>query len=277
MAKCKKCGLVHPRFQNGNVKRTCPSGAGRPIPAKGGSKGGRKTPFGGAFKDAFTGADRLPNSVKSVLSKYGDETIKSIKVCRLPIKKALMSIINAITLGSIKSQQEKLHYDNLVHLYMVITLENGTTVSLEKNEIIMSSINPTIKEGSECVNVPINKNILLGELVQKAINKVGNDIFHYDIINSNCQIFTIDVLQANGLLTPQLRAFIQQDVATIVQNIPKPAMWLAGKVVRLVERLRYLTGEGKGALPLAPSFRQPIRIPRPPIFKLPTPQRLLLK
>lgn len=201
---------------------------------------------GGNVKEFFTGKNALPNSVQSFLNKHGDEIIESMSVVRVPLSKAIDTAINALTLGQISKAKTAIHADKLFHLYLKAETMNGTQFVLEKNEIISMSPEPRSKvKGADTKQVGLQSKIMsVRSLLENAVNDVGPSIYHYDPFTSNCQQFVTAVLKANGILTPELNEWINQDVQTIATYIPSPMKFLATKFTTLMERLQYLTGEG---------------------------------
>jgi hypothetical protein len=204
---------------------------------------------GNGFTDFLYGVDRLPNSVKSLLKSIGDRKIVAMNVVRTPIEPAIEKLVNFVTAGNIESAKRDLHYDNIFHLMIVFKLDNGELYSLEKNEIIQLRrvlYNIYDQRGLEFKYVPVGlTRISLNELMNNTITQYGIDtLIHYSIVAANCQDFITKVLTANKLMTQELNNFINQDVQAIVANIPKPLLYLGDKFVHLVERARYLWGEG---------------------------------
>lgn len=145
--------------------------------------------------------------------------ISSIQVCRSPIQSYIQKIIDLV---SIKSTP----YDKLFHLYGLIKLDNGATYRFEKNQVIeIAKYNKD--SDSDCVSVPMNKDILFGEFFMKAQTAGGADYFKYDGFTNNCQDFILTCLRANSLLNPELSKFIKQDV----QNLVPPLIEKFGRKV----------------------------------------------
>lgn len=205
---------------------------------------------GGSISEIFSDLNRLPVSVKTLLTKYGDKIIKSIKVCRDPIVKGVDIAINMLTLGKVSSNQQALKYDKLFHLYMLIRLENNIFIRLEKNErlYMYETTKDDYIQKRDFENVYLSgRQITLNDLFATTINMVGmNRIVQYDVVTQNCQIFITDVLRSNDILNPTLDKFINQDVRSIVKDIPKPMLWIGNKFVELGRRLESVfLGEGR--------------------------------
>ena len=129
-----------------------------------------------------------------MLQKYGDQQISSISVFRAPVggSSLMVKVLNGLSTKNIP-------YDTLFHAGLLITL-NGVRIRVEKNEVIGIDDNYTLKPQTETKEVPHNKQLTLNELLNNTINKVGREkVFKYSAFQLNCQCFTKDVLESNGL------------------------------------------------------------------------------
>lgn len=210
---------------------------------------------GAGISEFLFGKSTLPNHVQSMLDQHGKSKIVNLSVCRVPIEEGLERAMNLASLGQLEKLKKSLHYDKLFHLFLRIETDTGSIISLEKNEILTMLENPDqfySTRGVQCLPVALKKQISVSELLDKTIANFGEDVLHYDLVTNNCQTFLNQVLFTNGLLTDKLNKFINQDIRAISAKLPTGLTWLATKLVRLTERLRYLTGEGKGNAPLIP-------------------------
>ena len=73
----------------------------------------------------INGRSKLPPSVRRLLEQHGADTISNITVCREPLQSMLSKAMNLLTLGKLNSITDKMGYDDLFHLYMVITTSKG--------------------------------------------------------------------------------------------------------------------------------------------------------
>jgi hypothetical protein len=161
-------------------------------------------------------------SVRANMKKYGDIKIKSIQVCRQPISRMLRTLLNITTLGGVEKYLKSHSHDELFHLYLVATLQDGTRLQIEKNERvdISTKIRKITAKGS-CMDVPGNTSgITLGDLINKTKAQMGKDFFIYQSATSNCQGFVSAVLRANNLMTGELNGFINQDTLKIFKRAP---------------------------------------------------------
>jgi hypothetical protein len=174
----------------------------------------------GAVLNAKPRSGFSPN-VRKLLTKYGNNKIVDIKVYREPINSVINKVLNWVTLGTFQQNLKDLDYESAMHLFMYITLDNGTTIRFDKNHIIEAKIqhvphHPT----AEVRNIGNIKNVLLNNFFEKGIKSVGeSNYFLYDSKSNNCQKWIIDNLQANGLMTGELKQFIYQDPEKTYKNL----------------------------------------------------------
>jgi hypothetical protein len=159
---------------------------------------------------------------KKIIEKYGANAITSIKIGRSPIPSAINAILNIVTLGAFQKLLKQSPYDKLVHLFSIITLDNGIKILLEKNERInikvVSSYNPKNSEYVDATYIP--SGLTFKELLDNGKKVLGNKYFKYDAIQANCQDYIIGILKGSSILNDNLQQFIKQDVETIFKTLP---------------------------------------------------------
>lgn len=158
---------------------------------------------------AFNVSSEAPAQVKSLLQKYGNEKIVDISVGRKPITSAIRKIIDIIT---------DVPYDVLFHLFIIVKLENGVEIKLERNQRVNFTTSIGKTPDTEIVNVPLNKDLTFGQFIENGNKRQGNLYWKYSASSNNCQDFTIATLSANGLLNTQLKEFIKQDTKDLLPN-----------------------------------------------------------
>jgi len=173
-----------------------------------------------AAKNFIFGRRDLPPSVKKFLHQHGNETITSIKVNRQPIRKALLAVLNVLSKGKIKENMRTLNYDKLFHLRMNIRTANGTFFGLEKNEVVTLTRNPKNTSDSESISIKrIPHGITTLSMLEKTKAAIGEDsLFSYSAKEHNCQHFVGSILRANGMGSPEVMRFIQQDMEALFKD-----------------------------------------------------------
>ena len=175
-------------------------------------------------KEVIYGRSNYPVEQQRIIDRYGDRTIKSIKIGRTPLPSILTKIINMVSLGAFNKLVEKSPYDDLFHLFCILTLDNGSVVKilLEKNEAInmkvVSNYNPKNAEYVEVSRVP--SNLTFNDLLNNARKLQGSKFFKYQSDTNNCQDFLIAVLKGSSMLNDSLSKFIKQDVKSIFKTLP---------------------------------------------------------
>lgn len=183
----------------------------------------------------FRDPGKLSPSVRKLLEQVGEEKVSSIKLFRKPISLSKF----AKFIGALKGTP----YDELFHLGMII---NGKYL-LDKQEVIHFE-RSGVPSGSDTLDVKVDKDITIGEMMEKTRKKMGDSNFtSYSSRRNNCQDFMLAVLSASGLSAPEYSQFIKQNTESVFKNLPSYAEAISDFVTgaqRLVER--QMEGEGGG-------------------------------
>lgn len=155
--------------------------------------------------------ENVPQNVKNALSKIGDNNIVTARLGRTPVQ--------AIIQGALKTVAN-VPYDNLFHLFIELTLDNGQIWVLEKIERInLVKENRSKKSGAEFTSsFSVNKTV--NELFINTKDEMGDKFLPYQSANNNCQIFIMGVLSGNGLNNSERTSFVKQDTKSIFKNNP---------------------------------------------------------
>jgi hypothetical protein len=172
-------------------------------------------------KTVIFGRTTYPREQLRLIEQFGHDTIVSIRLGRTPLPDTLYTALNVLSFGQFSRIMRRSPYDDLFHLFSLITLSNKNVVLLEKNQAInmkiVSNYNPP---GTEYMEVPIpHPDITFKTLLDNTQSALGKNYFIYNSISNNCQIFLIELLKSNGLLTEQLQSFIYQDVKTLFNKL----------------------------------------------------------
>ena len=187
-------------------------------------------------KTAISGRTQAPPIVRNLLSKQGDKVITAINVGRTPVNSVITSILNAVSQGKLEENQKKLGFDQIFHLFLVITLEGGYRFLIERNESVHVS-NGDLNRGTQ-ISVPLNKKITLNKFIDTGSS--GNSSFwQYSVSQNNCQAFCLDLLSKNGLLTSEASKFITQDAIKLLENTGA-VKGIADKITDFAGRLHVL-------------------------------------
>ena len=163
---------------------------------------------------------------RAMLDQYGNFIITEIYIRRKPIEKVLDKVLDAISMGKWSEAKFSLAYDSMFHLSMVFALRppKGRGVvymMVEKNQVI----NMEELTYRQVISVPHlsfepPRGLTFRGVMNRAQDMNGNNFWTYDAFQNNCQMFIAGILQANGLLTTGLRAFILQNVEGMITQLP---------------------------------------------------------
>jgi len=173
----------------------------------------------------FFPPDKLPPSSEKVYKRHAKKKIKFIQVRRVPLQSIIRKFLNLVSFGALERKLKSLNYDEIFHLSLYITFEDGKDITVEKNQRINITEDYPYKGKSGLQGKDVDPNLLgmtLEELLAKALEKMGKlNFFQYSAQNRNCQDFTNGILDANGLNNADLRKFIKQDATSIFESLPE--------------------------------------------------------
>ena len=115
--------------------------------------------WGGVRKNA-------PPAIRRFTEQNGDAKITKIVVCRKPIVPAIERLASWVSGGRWDSNKKDLQYDKMFHLFLIMTLDNGRSIKLEKNQVVELSTNTAT--GSDFVNAPAPRSITWREMLTAA-------------------------------------------------------------------------------------------------------------
>jgi hypothetical protein len=194
------------------------------------------------------GIPTLPKSVRNVLKQYGTANITDIHIRREPLSGVAEGLLQAVTLGKWKEIKGKI--DDFFHLYAILYTDKGDFL-LEKNEtVILKKGSFPLKKGAEQITAPMPQPVPLAEFIDRTVRRMGiSDYTTYEGFTLNCQNFLLNHLQANNLISPQLKQFIYQDTKQLIEKTPSFSRWLgkaitdlAGKGREVFEEVVYKKG-----------------------------------
>ncbi len=217
----------------------------------------------------FTGRDKLRPTARRVLEQHGNEEIRSIVVCREPVVSAVEKALNVISLGALNRAKQDLQYDRLFHLYMFITTDKGTSIIVQKNEVIdirVARKEPNSKR--EEMSVPVTHKMTVNQLIENTAKLMGSNFLTYSSHQNNCQHFIDSVLTANHLNSPTLKKFVLQDTQELFKKMPSYLKPLSDAVTGLAGRIDVVKN-GKGRKKrVGRGIFKPIPVPKMPTPKM---------
>ena len=163
--------------------------------------------------------DAYPPYVKTIIEKYGDQEIVGLTLSRNPLDSAIINFLNVLSLGKLNKRLERAGYDKMFHLRLNVKLQNGKTISIEKNPLINMEVSPKNlpkAEFKEVYNIP--QGITLFNLLEAAQSKMGSKYFTYSTSTNNCQNYVMNLLSASNIGDTEDIAFLKQDVEQLFQK-----------------------------------------------------------
>jgi hypothetical protein len=201
--KCAICKNEYYKIKGGNVKTTI------------------LNPIKEYTTAVVKGRIDFPPKMREMIKKYGDENIIKMFACRTPVSFLLTSALNAASFGEFNKRWNNMPYDKLFHLDLRIVLQNGTTILLEKNEVLNSQVNPKMSKNTECILInSIPQNLTIQKLLEGG-KKIQQDKFlKYSAYNNNCQDYIMALLKGSNAGTQENYDFIKQDTKELFKGLP---------------------------------------------------------
>lgn len=167
--------------------------------------------------------DKLPYRVSQYIKLNGDKRIEEIVVYRTPIVSVINKLFNILSLGRFNEMKNKLGYDDIYHLYMVVKFNDDTYAIIEKNQDINIGEIPMNRQGGQAIKIDMKEyQPTLNELLEKTKKVMGESKFYgYQSFTNNCQDFIYNVINSNGLMTPEYASFIKQDASSLLKSLPE--------------------------------------------------------
>lgn len=189
---------------------------------------------------ALTSDEHLPKRFRRFVKKHGREPITDIKMVRAPVGTPGVLAVQLITAGQWNELKKKAGYDEVFHTGLLI---NNKYV-IEKLEKLEAREDPSYgTQGGKAETYDLNMGdqkgeLTIAELLEKGRKKMGKAFYTYDFLNSNCQDFVSSLAEASGFLDADGRAWIKQDLKSLIEEMPNVSKWLG---VQLTDKARDVT------------------------------------
>jgi hypothetical protein len=183
-----------------------------------------------------------PPQVRDMIERVGGEPVVTLVVTRAPVQSFVRTLMNVISLGTYDQAVRSASYDSMFHLALHI---NGKYL-LDKQAVVKLQATSSAPN-AEKMTVHLSSHTTIRNLIDETRAYMGPQRFsNYNSQTNNCQDFILAVLQANGLLTPDLTAFIKQDADAVFRRMPSFTQKLASVMTNIGSVAdRVLEGEGK--------------------------------
>lgn len=156
-----------------------------------------------------------PKVVNNFINSRGHLKMKSFNICRMPIQSAIKTVSNIATAGKIGKKQKELNYDDVYHLFLIITFENGEQFSIEKNETVIITKSPSTRGGS-CKRANITSQLTFQEMMERLEERYARELYRYDFAIHNCQDFLIKLTREMGV--KGFDNWIRQDFSSVISK-----------------------------------------------------------
>jgi hypothetical protein len=189
----------------------------------------------------------FPPKVREMIKNNSDKIITGITVGRTPVNSMVTRLLNSLSKGQLEEQEKMMNYSDLYHLFMLVTLSDGSTLLTEKNSVV--NIEKVSASYPAQTKMPVNlqgRRITFGDFINNTVKAVGSSIYLYDAVTNNCQYFVMNCLNSNGLLTPDLKTFIMQDIQQVLSTSPDYVAKIASFATDTAAKLnRLVQGAGE--------------------------------
>jgi len=177
--------------------------------------------IGDTIRDVGT---QYPPQVRNILAKHGAHKITNIKLCKEVVSQNTEFLMKALAGNKTwEEAKRKNGFDKFYHLFMIVTMEDGSVLHVEKNEIMRVSENP--RPCPDALDLGAPTPITVSELFERTRQRIGDrDFFTYDPFTNNCQSFITQLLKTMGL---QAREFVYQDIDGLREDLPGYTKFLA--------------------------------------------------
>jgi hypothetical protein len=159
--------------------------------------------------------------------RHGNHKITDIKLCKEVVSENTEFLLKALAgKNTWEEAKKKYGFDRFYHLFMIVTMENGSKLHIEKNEVIRMSEAP--RDCPDALNLGSPNAITVSELLDRTKQRIGNnDFFTYDPFRNNCQAFVKELLVTMGLLNNTSNEFLFQNVEGLREELPSYTKYIA--------------------------------------------------
>ena len=190
------------------------------------------TPFENMYKDfsklgksasktmsaVVNGASDYSPKVRKIISNYGDRRINKITIGRTPVSEVLTKVLSTAS-SNFKENVNNMPYDKLFHLFVLLQLEGGSVVRLEKNEVINADLIQKLTPDTELREVSsVPNNLSFNMLLSNAQKSMAGNFFKYSARDNNCQDFILGLFNGSNIGDSNDRGFIKQDTKQLFEN-----------------------------------------------------------
>jgi hypothetical protein len=198
--------------------------------------------IGGGQKSRLIGGDlggllsgKIPVVVpvylrRLLISNKGLMIVRSIEIVRVPIERKYAVLMDIISRGKIPENMTRLNYDDLYHIYCVLTLANGETYLTEKNErvkFVKGSVSGQDSIGPFAVNKTLRQ---LFKNVEEYAGGWEKLVIYNPSTPNTCQQYATALAAGAGVMTYSTRRFIRQNLPSVMADSPKTSKLISAVI-----------------------------------------------
>jgi len=199
----------------------------------------------------------MPSKLESFLESQQGKTITKLQLGRVPIDSRVKKALDVMSLGKFSGKAKELDYSSVYHQFMLVTMSDGKTYKIEKNETVQHFPAKKSDYSGEIFDIPLNgKQLTLAQMIESA--ETGNEerFWKYRADSDNCQSFTRDLVVKNGLLPGDSSIVDKQDAKAMVDSLPTLTHGVPNFVTDLANvGRRVISGDGAKSKIRAALFR----------------------
>lgn len=184
---------------------------------------------GGSLRDNFVtrrikaiiqGPSTKPSSrLQKFLDAHPQQIVK-MQVGRQPVNSLVTGALNTVSLGAFKRKQKDLNYDQIYHNFILVTLSDGRTFRLEKNQTVSERPARDSDFAHQLFDIPMTKSLTMKQVMENAARDNESQLYKFRAGSNNCQQFTADIVTRNGLLPADAKALERQNSKALVETLP---------------------------------------------------------
>lgn len=176
----------------------------------------------------------------------GHKVVK-VELGRKPIVPLVHKALDALSLGRFSKTAKMKDYSTVYHNFVLITLDDGRVVKLEKNEVVVQKPATKSDYSNEVWDIPLNgkTDLTLKGMIDTASSGNEKNFWKYRAGSDNCQRFSRDIIEKNGLLPEEVPHMEVQDAKALTDSLPAATHFIPNLVTDTAAVLdRAVHGDG---------------------------------
>lgn len=192
-------------------------------------------------------ASKPTGRLDAFLNKTSGLKVVKLELGRKPILKPVKVAMDVLSGGRFSKKQKELNYDEVYHNFTLFTLSDGSRWKIEKNHVVEFFPATEADFKGEVWEIPLqNRDLTMRGMVDTASKGDAAAFWKYRAGSNNCQQFTRQIIEKNGLLPDVAEPHHEvQDAKALADSLPESTHHLPNFVTDLAAvGDRILHGEG---------------------------------